>query len=186
MLCMFYLYCHYFNVLFRFVHLSNILVTWGVSQTFRELAKIFSLSLCIAEVVLLMRISRWNLWEFQGETLYVCPKPCFGHTYKVSPWNSHHKYDFWHCVFSREKLESAWNLRETRPVYIYIYTIILMCGRVYAVMSHYNRPFYPWYCLKHDIEIYEVNKILNFNLHPNSSASAWLPRNLECSQENVG
>ena len=25
-----------------------------------------------------------------------------------------------------------------------------------------------------------------FNLHPNSRASAWLPRNLECSQENVG
>ena len=23
-------------------------------------------------------------WGFQAETLYVCPKPCFGHTHKVS------------------------------------------------------------------------------------------------------
>ena len=31
-------------------------------------------------------------WEFQSENLYVCPKQGFGHTYKVSDWNSHHKY----------------------------------------------------------------------------------------------
>ena len=39
-------------------------------------------------------------WEFQA--LYVCRKPCFGRTYKVSAWNSHHKHDFWHCIFSRD------------------------------------------------------------------------------------
>ena len=32
----------------------------------------------------------------------MCPKPCFGHTYKVSAWNFHHKCDFWCCVFSRD------------------------------------------------------------------------------------
>ena len=26
---------------------------------------------------------------FQAETLYVCSKPCFGHTYKDSAWNFH-------------------------------------------------------------------------------------------------
>ena len=30
------------------------------------------------------------------------PKPCFGHTYKVSAWNSYLECDFWHCVFSRD------------------------------------------------------------------------------------
>ena len=42
------------------------------------------------------------LWAFQAETFFVCPKLCFGHTYKVSAWNSHHKCDYWHCIFSRD------------------------------------------------------------------------------------
>ena len=33
---------------------------WIVSLTFREIFKIFSLSLCIAEIILLMRIPSWN------------------------------------------------------------------------------------------------------------------------------
>ena len=41
-----------------------------VSLTFRELPKIFSRNLCIAEMVLPMSIS--------SLTLYVCPKPALG------------------------------------------------------------------------------------------------------------
>ena len=29
-------------------------------------------------------------------------KLCFGHKYKISTWNSHHKWDFWHCILSRD------------------------------------------------------------------------------------
>ena len=32
----------------------------------------------------------------------MCQKPCFGHTYKLSAWNSHHKCDYWHCIISRD------------------------------------------------------------------------------------
>ena len=57
-------------------------------------------------------LQKWYiLWEFQADTLYVCPKPCFGHTYKVSAWNSQRKSDFWHCVFSRDyfaELAQSW------------------------------------------------------------------------------
>ena len=77
----------------------------GVSLMFHELLKIFSRNLNIIKIVF--------LWEFQAKTLYVCPKPCFGHTYKVSAWNSRHKCYFWHCVFSRdyfgELAKRSWN-----------------------------------------------------------------------------
>ena len=42
------------------------------------------------------------VWHFQAETLYVCPKHGFGHTYKVLARNSHHKCDIRHCIFSRD------------------------------------------------------------------------------------
>ena len=32
----------------------------------------------------------------------MCPKPCFGHTYKVSAWNSQKKYEFCNTQISRE------------------------------------------------------------------------------------
>ena len=53
------------------------------------------------------KIIWWSLkshffWEFQAETLYVCPKDDFGHTYKVSAWNSHKKYNFCNTHISRE------------------------------------------------------------------------------------
>ena len=38
-------------------------------------------------------------WEFQAENLHVCPMPYVGHTYRVSAWNSHNNWDFWHCIF---------------------------------------------------------------------------------------
>ena len=59
-------------------------INWpgGVSLTFCELSKLFSR----------------NLWAFQAEAMYVCPPKA----YKVSAWNSHHKCDFWHCIFSRD------------------------------------------------------------------------------------
>ena len=67
----------------------------GVWVTFRELPKVFSRNLCLAEMVLLMRISSLNFVQV--------PKAmCFGHTYKVSAWNSHHKCDFWHCIFMQD------------------------------------------------------------------------------------
>ena len=49
-----------------------------------------SRNLCIAEIELLMKISSWNM-------------------YKVLAWNSHHKCDFWHCIFSRD----FWRTHET-------------------------------------------------------------------------
>ena len=52
-------------------------------------------------------------WEFQAETLYVCPKPCFGHTHKVSAWNSYKKFDFCNTQIAREYLgelaKRLWN-----------------------------------------------------------------------------
>ena len=57
---------------------------------FRELSKMFTRNLCIAEIIL-MRISSWNFVRVQ--TLY---------TYKVSAWNSHHKCHFLYCIFSRD------------------------------------------------------------------------------------
>ena len=50
-----------------------------------------SLKICVLQ-------KSYFLWEFQTETLYVC----FGHAYKVSAWNSHHKCDFWHCIFLQD------------------------------------------------------------------------------------
>ena len=48
-------------------------------------------------------------WEFQSENLYVCPKQGFGHTYKVSAWNSHHKY----YLCNTQILRIFWRARET-------------------------------------------------------------------------
>ena len=52
-------------------------------------------------------------WEFQSEKLYVCPKQGFGHTYKVSAWNSHHKYYLCNTQISRnffgELAKRKWN-----------------------------------------------------------------------------
>ena len=43
----------------------------------------------------------------------MCPKPCFGHTCKVSVWNSHHKCHF--CHFHEIILLSSQNTSETIP-----------------------------------------------------------------------
>ena len=89
-----------------FEHLCGfyILVRLGVvSLTLRELSKIFSRNLCIAKIALPMSITSWNFVRVPKASwnLFVCPTPCFGHTDKFSAWNSHHKCDYWHCVFSR-------------------------------------------------------------------------------------
>ena len=39
----------------------------------------------------------------------------FGHTYKVSAWNSHHKYYLCSTQMSRYFLGSSWNVSETTP-----------------------------------------------------------------------
>ena len=77
----------------------------GGSLMLRELAKIF-LKICVLQ-------KSYFLWEFQAETLYVCP--CFGHTYKVSAWNSHDKCYFWFVYFHEIILENSWNISETGP-----------------------------------------------------------------------
>ena len=79
-----------------------------VSLTFRELYKIFSRNVRICKNLTL-------LWEFQAETLYVCPKQCLGYKYKDSAWNSHHKCDFLHCIFGEIILEGSQNVFETTP-----------------------------------------------------------------------
>ena len=62
---------------------------------FHELSKMFFQNLCIAEIILLVR-------NFQLELKFMHPKLCFRHTYRISAWNSHHKCDFWLCIFSRD------------------------------------------------------------------------------------
>ena len=62
-----------------------------------------NISLALQDILEIRALQKsYFLWEFQAETFYVCSKPCFGHTYKVAAWNSHHKYDFWHYVFLRD------------------------------------------------------------------------------------
>ena len=57
--------------------------------------------------------------EFQAETLYVCPKPCFGrHTYRDSAWNFHHKCDFWHCIFFARLFRRARETFVIKNIYI--------------------------------------------------------------------
>ena len=49
-------YSRYIGIIVR----STRRYLWGVSLTFRKLSKVFSRNLCIAEIVLVMRISSWN------------------------------------------------------------------------------------------------------------------------------
>ena len=74
----------------------------AVSLTFCELPKKFS-----RENTQHQKLHLW--WEFQSE------KPCIGHTYKVSAWNSHHRYYLCNTQISREFLESSRNVSETTP-----------------------------------------------------------------------
>ena len=56
-------------------------------------------------------------WEFLIETLNVCLKLCFGHTYKVSAWNSHKYLEvrYLQCT-NFERI--SWRARETTPRHI--------------------------------------------------------------------
>ena len=74
---------------------------WGLfSLKFRELSKIFSQKLCIAEIVLGMKISSWNL----------CAR-----THAVSAWNYQHIFDFLHF---REIILSSRSVSEPIPWYL--------------------------------------------------------------------
>ena len=76
----------------------------GVSLTFREPSKIFSRNLCIAEIVLLMRILSWNFVRV--------PKAMLWHVYKFSAWNM-----ICGIVYFREIiLESLWHVSEATPI----------------------------------------------------------------------
>ena len=68
----------------------------GVHRCFASSPK-YSLEICV-----LRKSYNFLCWEFQAQNLYLCSKPCFGQTYKVSAWNSHHKCDFWCCIFLRD------------------------------------------------------------------------------------
>ena len=70
-------------------------VQGAVSIKFHELSKMFSRKFVYCR----------NLTSYGNFKPYMCPKHGFGHTYKVSAWNSHDKYDFWHCIFSRGYFE---------------------------------------------------------------------------------
>ena len=68
----------------------------------------------IAKITQCRKSHLW--WEFHAETLYVCPKHGFGHTYKVSVWNSHKKNDFFAIhKFPKNILEGLLNVSETTP-----------------------------------------------------------------------
>ena len=76
-----------------------------VSLVFRELSKMILQKYTL-------EISHLH-WEFRVETLYVCPKHGFGHTYSVWAWNSHNKYDSAIRKFRENVLESVGNISET-------------------------------------------------------------------------
>ena len=76
----------------------------NVSQALQNI----SLKICVLQ-------KSYFLWEFQADTLYVCPKPCFGHTYKVSAWNSPIDVISGIVYFSEIILESSRNVNETTP-----------------------------------------------------------------------
>ena len=57
-----------------------------VSLRFRELSKIISWKYTMPETTFMLRISSWNFARV--------PKAWLWHTYKVSAWNYHKKYDF--------------------------------------------------------------------------------------------
>ena len=50
--------------------------------------------------------------SFDNFKLCMCAQS-HGHMYKVSALNSHHKCDFWHCVYLRNYLEKFTNVCET-------------------------------------------------------------------------
>ena len=60
----------------------------AVSLTFCKLSKIISRKYTMSEIIFMVRISSLNFLR--------------GHTYKISAWNSHKKYDFWNPQISRE------------------------------------------------------------------------------------
>ena len=64
----------------------------GVSLMLRELSEIILRKYTMPEYL-------W--WDFQAETLYVCPKHGFGHMYKVSAWNFRKMYDLCNTQISR-------------------------------------------------------------------------------------
>ena len=61
----------------------------------------------------------------------MCPKPCFWHTYKVSVWNSHDKFDFLHCLFSMIISRARTTLVKQPPVLFnepeYIFPTFISC-----------------------------------------------------------
>ena len=74
-------------------------VSGGVSEAHVKIRGCFT-NISRAQQNICVLQKSYFLSEFQAETLHVCP--CFGHMYQVSAWNSHHKCDFWHCIFSRD------------------------------------------------------------------------------------
>ena len=98
---------------------------WGMSLTSGEVSKIFSRNLCFAEIVFIMRILSWY---------FVCvPKAGYGHTYKVTAWNSHYKCDFLHWIFRGIIFKSSRNVSETTPssrvAFHYVWSV-LFCSRL--------------------------------------------------------
>ena len=77
-----------------------------VSLTFHVLSKIISRKYTIPETIFMVRISSWN---------FACV-PKAWHTYTVSTWNSHKKYDSAIHQFRENILESSRTGGETTPV----------------------------------------------------------------------
>ena len=87
---------------------SIIIIISGISRpslcnAFKDVGCFINVSRALQNIHSTLQKS-YLLWEFHAEILYVCPMPCFGNTYKVSAWNSPHRCDFWHYIFSRDYL----------------------------------------------------------------------------------
>ena len=46
---------------------------------------------------------------------------CFGHMYKVSAWNAHHKCDLWHCIFFARLIWRARKMLVKQPLTLMLF-----------------------------------------------------------------
>ena len=91
----------------------------------------------------------------------MCPKPCFGHTYKISAWNSRCECDFWHCVFSKDYFGEF--VSETTPrihcngIYNYDYLTLKQLGIFFQNVVLFSHVF----CIKCNILVLNWSDTMN-------------------------
>ena len=86
---------------------SIIIIISGISRpslcnAFKDVGCFISVSRAIQNIHSTLQKS-YLLWEFHAEIFHVA-NAMLWNTYKVSAWNSPHRCDFWHYIFSRDYL----------------------------------------------------------------------------------